>query len=281
MDIQSYYRTKENESNTEISNQYLVVNCTGVLSIKKPFSTQVARQRRDYYLMYMHKGTLEVKLKSRTFILNEGETIIFPSNTPYYYQKTNHLDTVYYWAHFTGYGVNEIIKNMKLSCSAPLLVGKDEEIVENFNRLFQCFLIHQNYCDEEASVILMEIFIKLARRTNNASEHNTKLTKLQKSIRYIYNNYRNDIKLNELAEIEFLSVSRYSALFKEVMGISPKNFITTMRINNARELLHHTNLTVRQISLTVGFNDSLYFSNLFKKKTGYAPLVYRNMKIHN
>ena len=69
-----------------------------------------------------------------------------------------------------------------------------------------------------------------------------------------------------------------SRLFKEVTGKGFKEFVTDKRLEYARTLLETTSHNVSEIAVMTGFENAVYFSNLFKSKYGLAPTQYR--KVH-
>ena len=60
------------------------------------------------------------------------------------------------------------------------------------------------------------------------------------------------------------------------MGISPINYLINRRIEESKNLLTTTNYSIRDISTIVGFSNSSYFSQMFKKFTGDSPRAYKN-----
>ena len=82
-------------------------------------------------------------------------------------------------------------------------------------------------------------------------------------------------KLSDLAEHYGMSPNYFSSMFKKEMSRSAVNYITELRINQARELLYHSELSVVDISKKVGYEDSQYFFRVFKKYLGMTPLQYR------
>ncbi|MBQ2967888.1 MAG: AraC family transcriptional regulator [Clostridia bacterium] len=88
-------------------------------------------------------------------------------------------------------------------------------------------------------------------------------------------NYNTDLTLTKLADRLNLNPTYFSRLFKEKTGMSPKQYILKIRMDRAKELLSHTQYTVKEISNSIGFPDSLYFSRLFKKYENLSPLAYR------
>lgn len=74
-----------------------------------------------------------------------------------------------------------------------------------------------------------------------------------------------------------LSVSRFSHLFKEELGVTPQRFSENLRLEFARHLLVQTNLSVSDIAAEVGFEDPLYFSRRYRRIFRHAPTAARNM----
>ena len=77
--------------------------------------------------------------------------------------------------------------------------------------------------------------------------------------------------------MEFLSVSRYSTIFRETMGLSPQNYIILAKISHACELIRTTSRPIRDISQSVGYSDPHYFSRLFSKHMNISPSEYKKM----
>lgn len=62
------------------------------------------------------------------------------------------------------------------------------------------------------------------------------------------------------------------------MGMSPAQYVLSLRMVNAQSLLEHTNYNVKEISEIVGYDNPLYFSRVFKKEIGQSPAQYRKLR---
>ena len=100
-------------------------------------------------------------------------------------------------------------------------------------------------------------------------------SKIQMAIGYIQEHFAENLTVNVLAEHYGMSPNYFSSMFKKEMSRSAVNYITELRINQARELLYHSELSVVDISKKVGYEDSQYFFRVFKKYLGMTPLQYR------
>ena len=96
--------------------------------------------------------------------------------------------------------------------------------------------------------------------------------------KYIQENYREEIVLADLSEHINVSIYHLSHIFKDKMGVSPIKYVIQCRMEQAKKLLLETNLSVTEIAGNVGYNNSNYFSMLFKKMNGQSPRVYRRQK---
>ena len=81
--------------------------------------------------------------------------------------------------------------------------------------------------------------------------------------------------LQDVAEEVHMSQSHLSTIFAQETGLTFTQYLTALRISKARELLEATEMRSVQIAEEVGYNDSHYFSYLFKKTTGMTPGEYR------
>lgn len=98
---------------------------------------------------------------------------------------------------------------------------------------------------------------------------------IQQVLREIHQRYNTSIKINEIASRHFLSESILRRKFLAIMGVSPKQYIINLRLEEAKRLLKQTNKTIEYISSEVGFTSSSRFYNLFVKSIGITPLEWR------
>lgn len=93
--------------------------------------------------------------------------------------------------------------------------------------------------------------------------------------KYIDIHYAADLDLDSLAAATYMNKYYLSHSFKKAYGISPINYLIEKRISVAKFLLETTKNSISQIAEIVGYNSSSYFSQIFKKRTGYTPREYR------
>ncbi len=87
--------------------------------------------------------------------------------------------------------------------------------------------------------------------------------------------YTENISLNELSEKYGLSSSHLSILIKKELGISFTEYITSKRLQKAKELLSDESLSIEEVANATGYHDYFYFTKVFKKTMGISPSKYR------
>lgn len=98
---------------------------------------------------------------------------------------------------------------------------------------------------------------------------------VEKAVCYVEENYYQELGMEDVARQVFLSPCYFSRLFKQVKGWSFSEYLTQVRMEEARKLLLHTDDLVSEIASRVGYRDARYFSQVFKKIEGCTPVSYR------
>lgn len=96
-----------------------------------------------------------------------------------------------------------------------------------------------------------------------------------KTKKYILENLYNHLDLKSIAQALYISPFHLSRVFNRLTGMSIVDFILDARLYEAEKLLLQTNLSITEVAIHTGFNDSAYFSTCFKNKTGVTPGKYR------
>ncbi len=131
---------------------------------------------------------------------------------------------------------------------------------------------------KELNRVLLEIISKGEKGMTGAGmleKEAENATVMGQILKEIQESYMEDITLNSLADKYNISASRLSTRMKESLGMSFSKYLTSMRIQRAKELLADDRLSLEQIAEMVGYQDYFYFIRVFKKVTGVSPSVYR------
>ena len=126
----------------------------------------------------------------------------------------------------------------------------------------------------EVSEILFKIILRLVKNVENQNISQNAISIKEALDRSIYRK----ITIEDLGDEINLSKSQMCREFKKYYNQTPYQYLLNKRITIAENLLVRTSLSIREISNQLCFVDEYYFSNIFKKKNGLSPRMYRNKK---
>ena len=109
---------------------------------------------------------------------------------------------------------------------------------------------------------------------NNRADKSESL--IEKAENYIKQNYMKDISLDDISRYCNISSYYFSKLFKQETGENYVEYLSGVRIENAKKMLSDSEASIKEISYSVGFSDPNYFSRAFKKYEGVSPTEYKD-----
>ncbi len=155
--------------------------------------------------------------------------------------------------------------------------GADSEEIVTSTVRYQQELLNLTEVNAFQSLIIkaMEDFVDNLIHVRNTRHENI----IEQAIRFMKANYNQDISLEKVSQEVSLSPKYFSWLFKNETGTPFVDYLTNIRINEAKNLLSNLKLTISEISQKVGYQDANYFSQVFRKITGSSPTQYREESI--
>lgn len=162
---------------------------------------------------------------------------------------------------------------------------KVKNLLDKIVYLYENDQAHLNQQVDDLFITVSELIIKEQVSIDSNFErlkivkHNTK-RELYKSIikakEYLNDNFRDRVSLDIISKD--IGVSKYylHRLFKEINGKTPIEYLTSIRLENAKNKLHFSKDSIFEIAIASGFDNTAYFSNVFKKHVGLSPTQFRN-----
>jgi AraC-like DNA-binding protein len=148
--------------------------------------------------------------------------------------------------------------------------GANPILSEHLNQLYESLFTPGNMALLRTgflfNMIIYELFASCLNRLNGNSKDMIALAR-----DYIHNHYMDTLNLQKLADIHGTSPQSFSYFFKKYTGVFPIDYLIQHRMKRAQELLTLGNYSIKQVAASVGYEDALYFSRLYKKHFGYTP----------
>lgn len=243
---------------------------------------------RNHYLFHYvisGKGTLSVDkvTYSKEYEVHGGMGFLIEPGqiNTYYADRADPWE--YTWIEFDGMKVKEILETAGLSSESPVYTPKSEQAGNTLkDELLYLFTCHKKTSYHLIGHLFLIMDALLSGSAAKRKTQNGKRTQFytNEAITFISSNYSFPITVEDMANQLNLDRSYFGKIFKETMGQSPQEFLIRYRMSKAAELLKTTDLSVKDISIKVGYPNQLHFSRAFKNIYGLSPRSYRqNTKI--
>ncbi|TKK64540.1 helix-turn-helix domain-containing protein [Ilyomonas limi] len=229
-------------------------------------------------LIYCVEGYGWVEINGRQISIEPSQYIIIPANQPHIYAADKGVAWTIYWVHFNGnlanYVVDLIIKHSK---DYKPYLAYNENRIKLFEDIYS--QLDKGYSDDTlryVNMIFYHFLSSLLYEEKFNGEETNKLSVVSTSITFMKQNLNGVLSLQDLADKSSLSVSHFSTVFKRETGYSPIDYFNHLKVQQACQYLLFTNMSIKEISFSLGIEDQYYFSRMFAKLMNASPKEYRN-----
>lgn len=240
-------------------------------------------------ILYCRQGSLNVWINNKNYLLREGDFLFINSNIVHSTQSPSKNDILVLQLPLSFMHLatqQEYLSQYDILCNTLLpsttvqreAISDIREIMEN---LLLCDLKKEDAFALKIYSMIFELLYLIIRnfKVKKISENGLKsqkyLDRLGDITTFVKENYDEKLTLESVA-LEFnYSVPYFSRFFKKYMGITFTEYVTSIRLDKAFDLLMNSDLSILDISLAVGFPNSKSYNTSFKKAYGYTPYHYK------
>ncbi len=234
------------EAYAEIRNKLLLYGETDVAILQFP---EISANYKALEIKHLANGEYDLFLKNMRNEIENAENCDMPYNLFLFYLI--HL-------YFT---------------TAEILTEKNTFLEDTYEVLLKGVRANELSFDKtKMSNLIINLFMDAEKYSSAKSDKSTLLTDV---LNYIAETYRKDMSQTEIAEKFNMNQKNFSAFFKRNVGMSYLDYITGLRITEAKKLLVETDKSVREIYESIGYISGSTFSMIFKKQVGESPVKYR------
>lgn len=236
---------------------------------------------RDHYIIhYILDGKGIYSVNDQTYHLQKGQGFLICPHTIIFYQADSHNPWSYGWVGFHGVKAKSYLDMAGINEKNPIFTyDKDDSLrkmlqmminTKSLQKSREIFLL--GYLYQFIGILIENAPSSCLKPESSSQSH------IRKALEFIAMNYAQKIEINDIASYIGLDRSYLYSLFIKHLNISPKNYLIRFRMQKATELLSNQNLSIAEVSRSVGYDDPLLFSKMFKKIYGQSPSAYKNKK---
>ena len=234
--------------------------------------------RDRYILHYVFEGEGVLRIDDKEFKVKSNSFFLLPPDVLVQYQADEKKPWQYAWIHFHGFKSTEIVRSIGMTRKEPVYVP-----IEENSQLKDAVINLIMYKENECIGYMYILFDKMNRWTRHvekkAGTNLRTMNYMREAIQYINTKYCESIMVQQIADHCGVDRAYLSKIFKYATGKTLQEYLIQFRIKRAKQLLKDTDLSVKYVSYSVGYNDPFTFSKVFKKQEGVSPSVWR--KNHN
>ena len=238
--------------------------------------------REMYKIHFIHGGTGKVYIGEQIHTLQAGQAFLTYPHIVTSYAADHLMPWTYSWVAFTGEQVDFVLSRTSLSPEYPVFPMDDHFMPELYERLTQA-AENSGGLDLPLKAIMYD-FLSLLLRTIPAPPDVLPLPRqkniyVEQCLHFLHAHYCENITVEMMSSSLKLDRKYLSSLFKRTIGLPPQQYLLNFRISKACDLLTETHCTIGEISRSVGYQDPLLFSRMFKKVKGCSPKDYRTRHV--
>lgn len=259
------------EANVVLSNVY-------ELKIKRgSIDENTSTLKKHCGILVPIKGKALYKLSDKPYFLEKGTVLHAGPSMALSKFVGLEEDWQYYLIHYDILGTKETKLYLENHDFAVTINEGFHDQLSSLCRELLSYYQQSNPTDDiKVKLILYKIFDILieAKRDNKMMTETQKINYIKD---YMKNHLNDTLSILDLAELVDMSLKRFTYLFTKVNGVSPKKYMSEIKVKKAEELLLNTDKGLLEIALDIGYHDVFYFSRFFKKHTGYAPSEFKKL----
>ena len=235
------------------------------------------QQHDDNLLIYCAEGHGYVETEQFSGPVKPGDLLLLPKGYRHSYRADTRKPWTIYWIHFCGKRSEQLIASLDYQSEQPIVhLGRQPLLVADFKRLLslrQSGYSHSTFIYGASLVRQILCYLALEVRNKTAiTRHNFNLDSIHS---LMLENIHSSLDLETLASSVNLSKYHFSTKYKQLTGYPPIQHFIHMKMERACDLLDTSQLSIKEVSARLGYEDPLYFSRQFRKTMGVSPTAYR------
>lgn len=234
-----------------------------------------SRDKLDSYLFFIVlEGDGILNYQNSIYQLEKGSCVFIDCNNKYSHTSDN---WTIQWVHFNGNNVKDIFFKYLSRNGLNAFESKQFDKYKTILSEIQNISNSNNYLkDINIYSQLAFLLSTIMNETIYEYKKDNHIYDISQIKEYIDTCFLSKISLEQLSNKFFINKYYLTRLFKNTYGTTINNYILNKKITKAKELLRFSDLNIDSISKECGFNDSNYFSRIFKKIEGTTPKKYKN-----
>lgn len=232
----------------------------------------------SYLFFIVKKGSGTLTVGDQKFEMSEGDCGFVDCRAEYSHRSSSDLWQLQ-WVHFYGYSMDGIFEKYRERGGESKFRPSDASALSGIiSEIYRTAGSESYIRDMEINGLLSLMLTEIMRNSWNPEKRGSDALRRNglRAVRdYLDENFRENVRLDDLAAKFYISKYYLSHIFKEEFGITINGYLTQVRITNAKKHLRFSDRSLESIGADCGYQDVNYFIRMFKKAEGMTPSEFR------
>lgn len=241
------------------------------------FYTRRPDGQRDYQLIYVANGCVHFTLDGKDQAIEKGNMVLFRPGVPQIYEVYPKEQGEFFWVHFTGSDVEEVLAECGIPQEQKVFwVGVTSDIRAMYCQMIRELQTQGTHFEELLQMDLRHLFLLMNRHLTDIPNAESEFQgEIIQALGWFERHWREPISIDDYATRNRMTPYWFRQKFKAFTGTTPMQYVISLRIANAMNLMENTDYNIEQIAEAVGYDNPSYFRRLFRKHTGVSPSKYK------
>jgi AraC-like DNA-binding protein len=236
-----------------------------------------AVSENEIIFLYCIKGRGWCEVEGKRYEIMSGQLVVMPASIERTYAACGERSWSLIWIQLAEITMEAFVSKLSLKPQAPTLgQGEKTDVLALFQEVLQAL-------EMPSQERLLQVSRRAMHLLDGAISSQRQILQIEtdaagrvgRTIEYMKEHLNEPLRAATLAAVAKMSLPHYFAQFKRVVGGSPIDYLIKLRMEHARRLLAETSWSVKEVAVSLGYDDPLYFSRVFKSINQSAPSDFR------
>lgn len=251
----------------------LYLCCTGDFTYEPGYDLQ--RDSFDSFLLeIILDGTMTFETEGRTIVAKRDDVVLLDCYKPHRYYTNTGCQTL--WVHFDGAPARAYYNLIYKTNGNVFSTRNVRKILRCIEEIYEMMSCHHNPSEPAIAMVLTTALTAMVEIAVPPKSIRNNAVAIEKVVHYINAHLEEELSIPELAQMASFSEYHFIRVFSDIIGMTPRKYIISVRMDYAKYLLKTTALPVTEIGYLIGYSSESMFCSSFKKHVGATPSEFRS-----
>lgn len=233
----------------------------------------------SFLLMFIMDGSCNVKYGSHSVQARKNNFVLLDCYEEHAYSSEKGWEAI--WIHFDGHTARTLYEMITDKLGNVFSLDDPLTLINRMSKIYELYHRKEPIREMLMHKYLNDILVALTLYSPMYIKEVNQISVIETLLPYIHEHIQEELRIENLAKQAMMSNYYFIRVFKKHTGMSPHEYIVNYRLQCAKYLLIHTDMSIKDICFEIGFSSESVFCASFRKNIGISPAAYRKEQRHS